>query len=50
VRQIMAGERKFTLDHIERGDVACLTRESADVTGLPYITEVDADEVAEILG
>jgi len=50
VRQIMAGERKFTLDHIERGDVACLTRESADVTGLPYITEVDAEEVAEILG
>jgi glutamate synthase domain-containing protein 2 len=50
VRQIMAGERKFTLDHIERRDVACLTRESAEVTGLDYITEVDAAEVAEILG
>jgi len=50
LRQIMAGERKFNLDVITRDDVACLTRESADVTGLPYITEVDAREVEEILG
>ena len=50
IRQLMAGNRKFNLDLIERDDVACLTRESADVTGLPYITEVDAKEVEKILG
>ncbi len=50
VQQIMAGERKFNLDVITRDDVACLTRESADVTGLDYITEVDAKEVEKILG
>ena len=50
VRQLMAGNRKFNLDVISRDDVACLTRESAEVTGLPYITEVDAQEVDKILG
>jgi hypothetical protein len=50
VRQLMAGNRKFNLDVISRDDVACLTRESADVTGLSYITEVDAKEVDKILG
>jgi glutamate synthase domain-containing protein 2 len=49
LRQIMAGARKFNLDVIERDDVSCLTRESAEVTGLKYITEVDAIEVEEIL-
>ncbi len=50
VRQLAAGNRKFNLDVISRDDVACLTRESADVTGLKYITEVDAKEVDAILG
>jgi hypothetical protein len=46
----MAGARKFDVDLIDRKDVACLTRESAEVTGLDYITEVDAEEVEAILG
>ena len=49
LKQIMAGARKFNLDLIGRDDVACLTRESAEVTGLGYITEVDAEEVEQIL-
>ena len=49
VEQLSAGARKFNLDEITRDDVACLTRESADVTGLPYVTEVDADQVEQIL-
>ncbi len=50
LRQIMAGCRKFTLDYISRDDIACLTKEAADISGLPYITDVDDKEVAKILG
>jgi hypothetical protein len=45
----MAGSRKFTLGHIERSDIACLTREAADVSGIPFITDVDKAEAEEIL-
>jgi glutamate synthase domain-containing protein 2 len=50
LQQIMAGARKFNLDVIERDDVSCLTRESAEITGLKYVTDVDAEEVEQILG
>jgi len=50
LRQLMAGTRKFSLDNLDRGDVACLTVESADVSGLPYIMDLDDEEVDEILG
>lgn len=50
LRQIMAGARKFNLDVIERDDVSCLTRDSAEITGLKYVTDVDAEEVEKILG
>jgi hypothetical protein len=46
---MMAGERKFTLDYIKRDDIAALTREAADISGIPYITELDKEEVAQIL-
>jgi glutamate synthase domain-containing protein 2 len=45
VRQLMAGCRKFSTSYISRDDVAALTRESAEVSGLPYITDVDKDAV-----
>jgi glutamate synthase domain-containing protein 2 len=50
LRQLMAGSRKFSLEHITRDDIACLTREAADISGIPYVTEVDEAEVDEILG
>ena len=50
LRQLMAGARKFNLTHLDRSDVACLTQEAADVSGLPYVMGVDADEVDAILG
>ncbi|HYA48522.1 MAG TPA: hypothetical protein VEG35_02380, partial [Burkholderiales bacterium] len=49
LRQMMAGERKFTLDYITRDDIASLTKEASDISGIPYITDVDKTEVQKIL-
>jgi glutamate synthase domain-containing protein 2 len=50
LRQLMAGERKFALQYVDRNDIMSLTREAADVSGIPYIMETDAEEVEKILG
>ncbi|NQU06560.1 MAG: hypothetical protein HQ568_10735 [Calditrichaeota bacterium] len=49
LRQMMAGNRKFGLEHITRGDIAAITREAADISGIPYLMDVDEEEVNEIL-
>ena len=49
LRQMMAGARKFTLDYINRDDIASITREVADISGIPFITDVDKAEVQKIL-
>jgi glutamate synthase domain-containing protein 2 len=49
LRQLMCGGRKFALEHISRDDLSCLTRESAEISGIPYVTDVDREEVDEIL-
>lgn len=49
LRQMMAGNRKFSLQHIARDDIAALTQDAANISGLPYITEVDKEEVENIL-
>ena len=49
LRQLMAGSRKFTLEHISRDDLAALTPEAADISGIQYVMEVDKTEVEEIL-
>jgi hypothetical protein len=46
----MAGERKFALKYVDRNDIMSLTREAADVAGIPYIMETDVEEVEKILG
>ena len=50
LRQLMAGERKFALNFVERNDLMALTREAAAVSDIPYIMETDAEEVERILG
>lgn len=50
LRQLMAGERKFALKYVDRNDIMSLTREAADVSGIPYIMETDMEEVEKILG
>ncbi|SHF44257.1 Glutamate synthase domain-containing protein 2 [Desulfofundulus australicus DSM 11792] len=50
LRQFMCGARKFALSYITRDDVTALTREAAEITGIRYVMDVDAEEVEEILG
>ena len=50
LQQLMAGERKFALQHIERDDLVALTRDAADVSGIPYVMESDKEEIERILG
>jgi len=49
LRQLMCGSRKFSLEHISRDDLACLTHEAADISGIPFVTDVDKAQVEEIL-
>lgn len=49
LRQFMAGSRKFATEYISRDDIAALTREAADVSGIPYIMDLDKERAAEIL-
>ncbi len=48
LRQLMAGSRKFALEHITRDDIATLTRDAAEITGIKYIMDID-NEVAELI-
>ncbi len=50
LRQLMAGSRKFAVSHLARNDIAALTQEAAQVSGIPYIMDVDQEEVEGILG
>jgi hypothetical protein len=45
----MAGNRKFGLSSITRDDIASLTKEAADISGIPYVLDCDKDEVEKIL-
>ena len=50
LQQLMAGARKFALHYIDRNDLVALTREAADVSGIPYVMESDKEEIDKILG
>jgi len=49
LRQLMAGSRKFAVECISRDDIAALTREAADLSGILYVMDVDKAEAQEIL-
>jgi glutamate synthase domain-containing protein 2 len=49
LRQLMAGSRKFTLEYVSRDDIAALTPEAAEISGIPYVMDVDKAEADEIL-
>jgi len=49
LQQLMAGSRKFGLQHIDRNDIVSLTRDCTDVTGIPYVMESDMKEAERIL-
>lgn len=50
LRQIMAGERKFALEHITRDDIVALTKDATEVTGITYIMDADKEQAEKILG
>lgn len=49
LRQLMAGNRKFKLEYITRDDIAALTQDAANISGISYVTDVDKEEVEKIL-
>lgn len=49
LRQIMAGGRKFSVEHISRDDIAALTREAASISGIQYIMDADKAQVDQLL-
>jgi glutamate synthase domain-containing protein 2 len=50
LQQLMAGARKFALPYVDRDDLVALTRDAAEVSGITYVMESDAEEVEKILG
>jgi len=49
LQQLMAGARKFAIQYLDRSDLVSLTREAAEVTGIPYVMESDMGEADRIL-
>jgi glutamate synthase domain-containing protein 2 len=49
LRQLMCGSRKFALPYIARGDIAALTREAAEISGIDYVMDLDREEADRIL-
>jgi len=49
LKQLMCGSRKFTLEHMTRDDLAALTHQAAEVSGIEYIMDYGKKEVEEIL-
>ena len=49
LQQLMAGTRKFALNYVSRDDLMSLTTEAAEVSGIPYLMDVDAEKVDKIL-
>lgn len=49
LKQLMCGARKFALEYIARDDIAALTKEAAAVSGIPYVMDLDREEVEQIL-
>ena len=49
LRQLMAGARKFSLEHMTRDDLTALTRDAAERSGIQYVMDADHDEAEMIL-
>jgi hypothetical protein len=49
LKQLMTGNRKFALKYITRDDIAALTKDAANISDIPYVMDVDKEEVEKIL-
>src|SRR3989304_1617292 len=49
LKQLMGGARKFALKYIDRDDIAALTQGVSSISGIPYVMDLDKQEVDKIL-
>jgi len=49
IRQLLCGSRKFALGFVSRDDLAALTKEAGEISGIPYIMDLDKEEVEAVL-
>lgn len=49
LQQLMAGARKFKINLIGREDIAAITERAANVTGIPFIADIESDVMEKIL-
>ena len=49
LQQFMAGARKFKLSEIKRSDLIASNRETAEITGIPFMTDALDEEAKSIL-
>ena len=49
LRQFMCGSRKFSLEHISRNDIAALTLDASERSGIKYIMDYEKEEAEKIL-
>lgn len=49
LQQLMAGSRSFCLGTLQRSDLMALTREAAEVTGIPYVMDAFREEAYGII-
>lgn len=49
LQQLMSGSRNMRLNTISRDDVMALTREAAEVSGIPYVMDAYRDEAMRII-
>ena len=45
----MSGSRNMTLPSISRDDVMALTREAAEISGIPFVTDAYREEALKII-
>ena len=49
LRQLMCGSRKFSIERLSRNDLGALTVEASQVSGIPYMMDVDKEKTERIL-
>ncbi len=49
LRQLMAGARKFSTEHISRDDLCALTRDAAERSDISFVMDTDEERAEEIL-
>jgi len=49
LRQLMAGNRKFAMNYISRDDLCALTKDGSEISGIPYVMNIDKNSAEKIL-